>query len=582
MSDNLSSTNTCHRMKISFRCKTCGKIFPSRDQVKAHLRIHDLEKKDDHDSDSNNTIANNNEKSASNQVPTSKPCKDSPSTKQAQSQTKQSNRRMSFSSLHLNHLQFENDAFEKEDDDDSLPGYGDRMMIYDSLIKQSDDSVGLNKHDNHGNDQEEDNLSKSLYSCVCGKSYFVQMSLDAHQKWCPKLNPKRSHIDLNLLDSPVTKNRSRLINNDLDSPSSSCNKSLLADDDKSTQFRRDLIEQLHADGDPHCKSCNKTLSKGLMSICGHLSRRVDCRKYYQEKLLPHLGLINPSPPVPFFRASSIDEHEPLKLKISRGKNVVNGCIIKPLDKKNSLPTTPTRSKRIAAQNKSEENLFITRPANITMPVTQVIRKRPTVDNPGEILVAPDNELISRAYLVRNSVQCPKCLKIFRGKTPAVAYNNHRRNKHCPVAGSKALFMRSKVRKSGHGSSNDSISSPPSPSNLSAEENDQSSFSSSPTSLQNQENKKDPKSSDQPAQQLEHIKYFCKLCHNKEVKNRVSLGVHLTTYHGLPPVNITYNGTVALRCQTCTKVFVSKYFYNMHRYECDLTSPYIGISNAEVA
>lgn len=33
-----------------------------------------------------------------------------------------------------------------------------------------------------------------------------------------------------------------------------------------------------------------------------------------------------------------------------------------------------------------------------------------------------------------------------------------------------------------------------------------------------------------------IKYYCKLCPNREIKNRVSLGCHLTIYHGLPQVS----------------------------------------------
>lgn len=34
------------------------------------------------------------------------------------------------------------------------------------------------------------------------------------------------------------------------------------------------------------------------------------------------------------------------------------------------------------------------------------------------------------------------------------------------------------------------------------------------------------------------RYFCKLCKTIEFKNRVSIGVHLTAYHGLPQVNVS--------------------------------------------
>lgn len=35
-----SGSNACHRMKISFRCKTCGEIFSTKTEVESHLESH--------------------------------------------------------------------------------------------------------------------------------------------------------------------------------------------------------------------------------------------------------------------------------------------------------------------------------------------------------------------------------------------------------------------------------------------------------------------------------------------------------------------------------------------------------------
>ena len=74
------------------------------------------------------------------------------------------------------------------------------------------------------------------------------------------------------------------------------------------------------------------------------------------------------------------------------------------------------------------------------------------------------------------------------------------------------------------------------------------------------------------------RYYCKLCPDVELKNRVSLGCHLTIYHGLPPVGVDTGKGDGFRCQTCSQIFDSKYFYNLHRQDCDLTSPYVGMIN----
>lgn len=149
----------------------------------------------------------------------------------------------------------------------------------------------------------------------------------------------------------------------------------------------------------------------------------------------------------------------------------------------------------------------------------------------------------------NSARCGRCRKVFVGKNPTVALTNHLRgatcnpNKYSPFQ--KPQIVKSRIF--------------------------QSSSARVVKKILNSNNQ-----NRMPASLGGESRFYCKLCPRIELKNRVSLGCHLTIYHGLPQVNVTTGEGDAFRCQNCQQVFSSKYFYNLHRQDCDLTSPYIGI------
>ena len=135
---------------------------------------------------------------------------------------------------------------------------------------------------------------------------------------------------------------------------------------------------------------------------------------------------------------------------------------------------------------------------------------------------------------QSTAKCLRCNKIFVGKNPTVALANHSRGSNCVAnKNKKPEYVQSRIIKAAQ---------------------------SGPSRVQS----------------YGENRYYCKLCPEVELKNRVSLGCHLTIYHGLPQVNVDTGNGDGFRCQTCSQVFESKYFYNLHRQDCDLTSPYVGM------
>lgn len=135
---------------------------------------------------------------------------------------------------------------------------------------------------------------------------------------------------------------------------------------------------------------------------------------------------------------------------------------------------------------------------------------------------------------QSTSKCKRCNKIFIGKNPTVALTNHLRGSNCVATKcKKPEYVHSRIVKAAQ---------------------------NGPSRVQS----------------YGENRYYCKLCPEVELKNRVSLGCHLTIYHGLPQVNVDTGSGDGFRCQTCSQVFESKYFYNLHRQDCDLTSPYVGM------
>lgn len=370
--------------------------------------------------------------------------------------------------------------------------------------------------------------------------------------------------------------------------------------------KRDMVEKIHSDGRSDCLFCFRQLN-GLLSICNHLSRRMDCREYYIDELVPfqddpekiaaicaaHSEQSKMYPPAigddclnSDSRADSVNEDNqdepksPSQLSTSSQAN----------EGHQSNDSAGIDSYSNATENgfrKSSQVLPVRRNRKRIFSLPSPIDNNDDEDNIAEteeIIIAPEEELISKAYLIRHPVQCAKCNKIFRGKTPAVAYNNHRRNRHCPMSSSKKMTLKQgRPPKSSKGQKlvfkKEIIRSNPDqeyvcrgrkPSNIT-----DILLKRGKMSDLLRERKKNVESNNNN-KLSSGVQYYCKLCPTEKVTSRVSLTIHLMAEHGLPSVYVNTGDETVLNCQSCSQTFYSKYTYNLHRFNCDLRSPYIGI------
>ncbi|CAG2100049.1 unnamed protein product [Medioppia subpectinata] len=150
----------------------------------------------------------------------------------------------------------------------------------------------------------------------------------------------------------------------------------------------------------------------------------------------------------------------------------------------------------------------------------------------------------------NSARCDRCRKVFVGKNPTVALTNHLRGSTC-LPTKYNPFQKPQVIRSRTLAGR----KPAVPRNT---------YTTNATANDGQN------------RTVAENRFYCKLCPRIELKNRVSLGCHLTIYHGLPQVNVSTGKGDGFRCQNCSQIFESKYFYNLHRQDCDLTSAYVGM------
>ena len=206
-----------------------------------------------------------------------------------------------------------------------------------------------------------------------------------------------------------------------------------------------------------------------------------------------------------------------------------------------------------------------------------------VSSPGSSRPSPSQSPASNAGSVRKGgkplgvsmplsdrlARCSKCKKVFGGKSPFVAFRNHLRG--APACANHAMKPEIIVQ----------------PNVVKAfQKQFETSATGSQTNKQNLQtyprtrDMKDPQRAGKlPTREaiLTGTKYYCKLCEKIKYCNRVQLGVHLTQHHSLPPVNCDPDKkNEQFRCQNCHKIFNSKYFYNCHRRDCDIDSPYIGV------
>ncbi|XP_053200982.1 DEP domain-containing protein DDB_G0279099-like [Panonychus citri] len=566
--EHIEHMTSVHQMKASFRCSTCGEIFPSKVAVEAHLATHAGAGQSNADLTSIPVTAINLSSNNGNIITT---ITDNNNLNNSSNKTINSDN----NNINNNNNGRVTSASSREGNKPSSSASSGSILSNIQVTRSACDAENVLALDIEEDEEEDgdDDLLKEVYSCSCGKAYFLRMSFDAHQKVCPAKMQQYSNTTIPASTCTVTRNQ-EANNKSQSKPGENVIKrpqgrgrSLGSLDTLGTELIgsetsncRKMVEAIHSDGDTNCKACHKPM-KGFISLCNHLSRRNECREFYNDNLVPDHGLEKDK--------SSSNQHEKIRHSLetpdrSNNSFVKSGDSL--LHTKRALPNTTTSgasstsSPTTVGNNNNGNSGGNTNSGSASDSKTgQGYSPAFTDLGPDDIIIAPSDELIRRAYLVRNRVQCPRCTKIFGGKTPAVAYNNHRRNKHCPATQATVPYLKAKFNKN-----KDQQSSPQAADTVPVNAN---------------VNPVIPQESKLPDGQAQ-VRFYCKLCPNRDIKNRVSLGVHLTTYHGLPAVNISSNDGIALRCQTCSLTFNSKYFYNMHRYECDLTSPYIGILEAD--
>ncbi len=277
-------------------------------------------------------------------------------------------------------------------------------------------------------------------------------------------------------------------------------------------FKREQIEAIHTI-DFKCKYCTKELSSSY-GLCNHLSRRPVCREWYYVNL-------------------------PLELKKNNSSHLmeIDGRLAKRARyEMNSFDSSGEHSSSVNRPNIDESSTG----SSLNRP-----RRASLIANSGFKSQSSDNSHQTPSMIrnpgIKHSISCKKCHKEFYGKNPKVALTNHLRGSTCNPSKTNLIHRQQSFQSRQ--------------------------FSSPVSFISNNSNAN---------RSHGETRYYCKLCPRIEPKNRVSLGCHLTIYHGLPQVNVTTDEGDAYRCQTCDQVFVSKYFYNLHRHDCDLTSTYVGI------
>ena len=550
--EHIEHMTTVHQMKATFRCSTCGDMFPTKVAVEAHLATH--------------AASGNGPPTALSALPAtainlSASLNNNGISNNINNNANNNGNNYTSNFIHSNNIKnAERSSSTPSKEGDKPSSSGSSILSNIQVTRSACDAENVLALDiEEDEEDEDDDLLKEVYNCACGKAYLLRMSFDAHQKVCPtkkqQFTPSGRKLelsDINLTrkkESPQkrTPTKGRL--------SGSLDALGLELSGSGSSYCPKMVENIHSDGDTNCKACLKPM-KGFISLCNHLSRRSECRSFYNDNLIPGQSLKEDKSNQPK-EPTTTDKNKQSKDSQDKGNN----SFAKSSD---SLNQSKRASSNASTPNSSAGGSSSNFGNNSNTPADSKGQTTSHSFNelaPDDIIIAPSDELIRRAYLVRNRVQCPRCSKIFGGKTPAVAYNNHRRNKHCPATQATVPFLKAKFNNKNKEQSSPQAADTVPPTNSNNPSNPLESESKLPDSLA-------------------QVRYYCKLCPNRDIKNRVSLGVHLTTYHGLPPVNISSNEGIALRCQTCSQTFNSKYFYNMHRYECDSTSPYIGILEAD--
>ncbi|RWS09695.1 zinc finger protein 721-like protein [Dinothrombium tinctorium] len=390
-------------------------------------------------------------------------------------------------------------------------------------------------------DDENFMTQNEVYKCDCGKVYLQKSSYEQHIKTCKVVTSPEPEAE-------ESSSRKRPVRSVFRSSTDS------NDEMECEHFRREQIQAIHPN-DARCRHCSKEFPT-IKSLCNHLCRSTDCREIYCKKLVPEVCKSEENTVATLPKKPRLSMETSKTLTSDGEKTSTHGT------------DHPRRAASIAAQS--------TLKLSLTGHYVQSKESPSTYTSPTKPQKAP--------------IQCPKCLKLFGGKSPHVAYNNHLRSFKPCVPPDKARKNILKYQQQQQQQQQQ----------LQQNEQQTTQISSQSKSM----SKQTPvKTSSFPHSQIKNlhvgtstpnvnmnkvsleaiqqgVKYYCKLCPNSDIKNRVSLGCHLTIYHGLPQVNVATDSGDSFRCQTCCQIFNSKYFYNMHRYECDLTSPYVGVLNED--
>ncbi|KAI1289329.1 Cyclin-K [Halotydeus destructor] len=552
-----------HKMRASYKCSACAKPFPSQEAVENHIR------------DSHSKVGKMKDTEGQNKSP----AKVNGHSAVAKTTARKSQTRSSVDSkqeeVANKNIDSAKNGQVKSEHANSANG-----LVEDSnadqepeqLVTEPDLPPPMDPSERYP-DEEMDETPNELHCMTCGLEFPDKEVLERHESTCPE------DTQLDAFDGGQS-----FENMDV---SASAAPTYLK------HFKHEHINLVSDHSNVHCKNCMKKFSH-VHGLCNHLSRRLECREWYCQNLhteldiaeerRTRLGLPKP-PPLPRRGAWKLE-------------NPDMGLV--PSPSASASATTPSKSKLlqpILPKPQNTPNSTHSEPVRQVSPAGSGTPKRASAINSANFAKTAMKEQLIDGFdispagsprsknsrclpLSKKLLRCGKCKKIFGGKSPWVAFRNHLRGaKACATFSMKAeIIVQENVvnafqqQYTGGSPSPSPAKGQPSPRyrTLAPVKHEDG------APRKNQELGPIP-----PPENIRGgMKYFCKLCPKRDIKNRVSLGCHLTIYHGLPQVNCDNNRGEAFRCQNCLKIFTTKHYYNCHRKECDMNSPYVGVIDEE--
>lgn len=558
--------STVHKMKAHFKCSTCLAPFPSKDAVEKHIIVSHPTKS----AKTTSTIRGDRESSAAEKEPMvvdeeardrARDVKNKPVADNNQA-TEEANQGAATDEVNkeVEHVVTEPDLPPPMED-----GHAGTSEEYHADVSIEDDHLNC---------------------LTCGLEFDDKDELVNHESRCPDDTLETIENIDNLSEEFDYKNIPQYFKH----------------------FKHQHINLVSEADNVYCKHCLKKFEQ-VFGLCNHLSRRLDCREWYCRNLASELnkakerrlalGLPVPSPivsrrtsrpessplpPLPIIPPSKPLQHilpkpsssfittNPVTLFSNNLSSTVKSIAAVPpranfgtLSGTTNASGTPKRNAAIAAENH----------------LKKTIAEQQAADREMKMETGFGDTSRKSMPLSNRLLRCRQCKKIFGGKSPHVAFRNHQRgSKVCLQYAIKAEVIVQESIVNAYQARNYPVATGTFTTNqITSEEQDIPKYR--PIAPK-------PPPTPAPVKQVlgeipsreaiaTGVKYYCKLCPKREIKNRVSLGCHLTIYHGLPQVNCDASGNgEAYRCQNCNTIFNTKHYYNNHRKECDYSSPYVGI------